>query len=262
MRLRVANGNLPTPTDTRLQTTQAGPGEYGDVKDRLLMQIRTPADSPGWTKYNYGLCTAVQTAPKLPTTQAPGSRPVGPRFVLFAGIFYGLLVVAAALWSGVRGFQLDFLGNSVPLSLFLGALTAVVTVSSGLLLYGLVPVLRQVAQELAPRLVDGTSNSNLILVSLFSGVGEEVFFRGAVQQEFGLLVASVLFGVVHIGPDHRYLVWTAWAVLAGLIFGVLYSYTGGLLAPILAHASHNAATLLFWKRSRKGAGRTVGPGAP
>jgi membrane protease YdiL (CAAX protease family) len=113
-------------------------------------------------------------------------------------------------------------------------------------------VLRAIAEELAPRLVDGADRGSLLLVSVFSGVGEEVFFRGAVQQEFGLLVASVLFGVVHVGPDRRYLVWTAWAVLAGFLFGVLYDFTGGLLAPILAHAAHNAATLLLWKRSRKG----------
>ena len=84
------------------------------------------------------------------------------------------------------------------------------------------------------------------------GVGEETFFRGAVQQEFGLVVASLLFGVVHVGPDRRYLVWTAWAVQAGFLFGVLYEVTGGLLAPILAHSGHNAATLLLWKLSRKG----------
>lgn len=182
---------------------------------------------------------------------------MGPRFVLFAGIFYGLLVVAAALWSGLRGFPLDFFGDSVPLGLLLGALTAVLSVSSGLLLYRLVPVLRQIADELGPRLVEGASNQNLVLVSIFSGVGEEAFFRGAVQQEFGLLVASVLFGVVHVGPDRRYLLWSAWAVVAGLIFGLLYEFTGGLLAPILAHAGHNAATLLLWKRSRKDPTRPV-----
>ena len=199
----------------------------------------------------------MQTSPDLSSLRAPGSRPVGPRFVLFAGIFYGLLVVAAALWSGLRGFPLDILGDSVPLGLLLGALTVVLSVTSGLLLYRLVPVLRQIADELGPRLVEGASNQNLILVSLFSGVGEEVFFRGAVQQEFGLLVASLLFGVVHVGPDRRYLLWSAWAVVAGLIFGLLYDFTGGLLAPILAHAGHNAATLLLWKRSRKDPTRPV-----
>jgi membrane protease YdiL (CAAX protease family) len=111
--------------------------------------------------------------------------------------------------------------------------------------------LREISEELAPRLVDGAASTSLVLVAIFSGVGEEAFFRGALQQEFGLVVASVLFGLAHISPDRRYLVWTAWAVLAGFVFGFLYEVSGGLLAPILAHSGHNAATLLLWKRSRR-----------
>jgi membrane protease YdiL (CAAX protease family) len=177
---------------------------------------------------------------------------VGPRFVLFAAFFYGLLTASAVLWSALRGFDLRLAGDSLALSLALGAVTAVVTVSLGLLAYRLLPALRQIAGELAPRLVDGADFGSLILVSVFSGVGEETFFRGAVQQEFGIVVASLLFGLVHVGPDRRYLLWTLWAVLAGFLFGGLYDLTGGLLAPILAHTAHNAATLLLWKRSRKG----------
>jgi membrane protease YdiL (CAAX protease family) len=156
------------------------------------------------------------------------------------------------LWAALRGFDLRLAGDSLALSLVLGSLTPLATVSAGLLAYRLLPALRAIAEELAPRLVDGTGRASLLLLSLFSGVGEEVFFRGAVQQEFGLVVASVLFGVVHVGPDRRYLVWTVWAIAAGFLFGVLYDVSGGLLAPILAHAAHNAATLLLWKRSRKG----------
>jgi uncharacterized protein len=177
---------------------------------------------------------------------------VRPRFVLFAALFYGLLTASAALWAALRGFDLRLVGDSLALSVALGAATAVVTVSLGLLAYRLVPALRQIAGELAPRLVDGADRGSLILVSVFSGVGEETFFRGAVQQEFGIVVASLLFGLVHVGPDRRFLLWTLWAVLAGFLFGGLYDLTGGLLAPILAHAAHNAATLLLWKRSRKG----------
>jgi uncharacterized protein len=156
------------------------------------------------------------------------------------------------LWAALRGFDLRLAGDSVALSLALGALTPLATVSAGLLAYRLLPALRAIAEELAPRLVDGAGRGSLLLVSLFSGVGEEVFFRGAVQQEFGLVAASVLFGIVHVGPDRRYLVWTLWAIAAGFLFGVLYDVSGGLLAPMLAHAAHNAATLLLWKRSRKG----------
>jgi uncharacterized protein len=181
-------------------------------------------------------------------------RSVGPRFVRFAAIFYGSLTVAAVLWSGLRGLDPRFFGHSIALSALLGALSAIATVSFGLLAYRLLPVLREIAEELSPRLVDRANRSSLVLVAVFSGVGEETFFRGALQQEFGLVVASLVFGLVHVGPDRRYLVWTAWAVLAGFLFGALYEITGGLLAPILAHSAHNAATLLLWRRSRKGLG--------
>ena len=181
---------------------------------------------------------------------------MGPRFVRFAALFYGSLTVAAALWSGLRGFDLRFFGHSVISSTLLGALTAVATVSLGLLAYRFLSTLREIAEELAPRLVDGADRGSLVLVSIFSGVGEETFFRGAVQQEFGLVIASLVFGLVHVGPDRRYLVWTTWAVLAGFLFGALYEVTGGLLAPVLAHSAHNAATLLLWRRSRKALGES------
>ena len=187
-----------------------------------------------------------------PDRVALQSRTVGARFVLFTALFYGFLAVAAALWGALRGFDLRLARDSIAGSISLGSLTAGVTVSLGLLAYRLVPALREIADELAPRLIDGADRGGLLLISIFSGVGEETFFRGAVQHEFGLVAASLLFGIVHVGPDRRYLAWTAWAVLAGFLFGALYEVSGGLLAPILAHAAHNAATLLLWKRSRKG----------
>ncbi len=179
---------------------------------------------------------------------------MGPRFVLFAGLFYGLLTAAALLWGVLRDFDLPLVGASPLLAALLGCATACATVCLGLVAYRVLPVLRRVADELGPTLVDGAGSGSLILVSVFSGVGEEAFFRGAVQHEFGLVAASLLFGLVHIGPDRRYLLWTLWAVLAGFLFGALYDLTGALLAPILAHAGHNAATFLIWKRSRQRTG--------
>jgi membrane protease YdiL (CAAX protease family) len=41
-----------------------------------------------------------------------------------------------------------------------------------------------------------------------------------------------------------------WAVGAGFLFGLLYLWTGGILAPVTAHVLHNAATLLLWKWKR------------
>ena len=188
-----------------------------------------------------------------PCIAAPGAGRVGglgPRFVTFAAVFYGLLAVAAAVWCGLRGMELPVFGPRPATGLLLGLATSAVTVTVSLAAYRSIPLLRKLADELAPTLVDRAEPGGLVLVALFSGVGEEVFFRGAVQQEFGLVAASLLFGFAHVGPDRRYLLWTAWAVLAGFVFGWLFSTTGGLLAPVTAHAVHNAVTLLLWKRSR------------
>lgn len=190
-----------------------------------------------------------------PASTVSREEALGFRLVRLAALFYGALVVAAALWNGLRGREFLLGGDSAALSLLLGVLTAAVTVLLGLLTYRTLPALRRLADELAPNIVDGTSPAALVLLALFSGVGEEVFFRGAVQPEFGLVIASLAFGAAHIGPDRRYLVWTLWAVLAGFLFGGLYILAGGLLAPITAHVLHNGVTLLLWKRSRRGKSR-------
>lgn len=197
-------------------------------------------------RYNTHSCPSFQPAP---WSLAP-SDDVRPRFVKFAGVFYGLMALTAALWNAFRG-RAAFPFGDVALGLALGFLAAGATVLLGLAAYRTLPVMRKIASELAPRLLDGTSRADLVLVSVFSGVGEEVLFRGALQPEVGLVLASVIFGAVHVGPDRRYLVWTAWALLAGFLFGALYETTGGLIAPVVAHVLHNAATFLLWKRSRR-----------
>lgn len=175
---------------------------------------------------------------------------MGPRFARLAALFYGLLALAAATFGAYRGRNVFALGDRPLLDVAVGVAVACGTVALGVAFYWLVPALREISKELGARIVDGATRRDLVLVSAFSGVGEEALFRGALQPEIGLVAASLLFGVAHVGPDRRYLVWTLWAVGAGFLFGALYQWTGGLLAPTVAHAAHNAATLLLWQRSR------------
>jgi uncharacterized protein len=176
---------------------------------------------------------------------------VGPRFVGLAAAFYAVLFLAAVALGTLGGRNALALGDPALFGLAVGVVTAFLTVASGILLYRLSPAIRKISDELAPRLVDGAKRRDLVLVSIFSGVGEEALFRGALQPVLGIVVTSLLFGALHVGPDRRYLVWTLWAVGAGFLFGFIYEWTGGLLAPMTAHVLHNAATLLLWKRSRR-----------
>ncbi len=84
-----------------------------------------------------------------------------------------------------------------------------------------------------------------LLLAALSGVAEEAFFRGALQPLVGLVVASLIFGLVHFVPRREFLPWTGFAIAAGFLLGVLFETTGNLLAPVLAHATINAVNLKF-----------------
>lgn len=95
---------------------------------------------------------------------------------------------------------------------------------------------------------------DLLGISCLAGVGEEMLFRGVIQDglatrlppETALLIGAVLFGVMH-GVTMTYAVL---ATLAGLYLGWLYSVTDNLLVPILTHAFYDFVALFYLLRLR------------
>jgi membrane protease YdiL (CAAX protease family) len=53
-----------------------------------------------------------------------------------------------------------------------------------------------------------------------------------------------VFGLVHVGGKH-FIGYGAWAACIGALFGWLMVATGGLLAPIVAHAVYDALALAY-----------------
>ncbi len=91
-----------------------------------------------------------------------------------------------------------------------------------------------VQEQLAPTL-SCCQPWELIALAAFAGIGEEVLFRGVLQPRIGLLLATVLFGLVHsITPTYVIV-----ASLLGGALGVLQLYGGNLWAPIIAHALYD-----------------------
>jgi membrane protease YdiL (CAAX protease family) len=97
--------------------------------------------------------------------------------------------------------------------------------------------------EILARLIGSLTLRECILLALASGVGEEAFFRGALQPRVGLVLASLLFGAAHFVPRRGLVVWSAFSVAAGFLLGGLFAWTGNLLAPITAHVGINAVNL-------------------
>lgn len=104
--------------------------------------------------------------------------------------------------------------------------------------------IKQIAvEELAPLFQDLTW-LDIALIALLSGFCEEVFFRGALQLDFNVWIASGIFGMFHM-PTFRYLSYAVWAAAAGLIFGLTMEYTHSLWAPITGHALNNLVVILY-----------------
>ena len=104
--------------------------------------------------------------------------------------------------------------------------------------------LRHVCRVIVRPLFEHVRVWHILVISALAGAGEELLFRGVLQPLVGLPAASVIFGAVHVGG--RSLVgYGAWAACIGAMFGLLMVTTGGLLAPIVAHAVYDAFALAY-----------------
>lgn len=103
------------------------------------------------------------------------------------------------------------------------------------------------------RLLCGSNHSQLFVLALLAGLGEELLFRGLLQVGLArllppgvalvgsLVIASVLFGLCHY-LSHTYFLL---ATLAGFYFGLLMIVSGSIVPPILAHALYDFVALVY-----------------
>lgn len=104
----------------------------------------------------------------------------------------------------------------------------------------------------------GMATTDIALLALLSGFGEELLFRGLLQPEVGLLPQALLFGIVHQLPGPSRWVWVLWATLMGLVLGAVFQLTGSLLGPLGAHALVNGLNLAYLRAHDPERRRTLG----
>lgn len=113
--------------------------------------------------------------------------------------------------------------------------------------------LREMASAVILHMFGGASVMQLALVSLVAGFGEELLFRGLVQEGLSrwlggwegqltaLVLTSLFFGVCHwLSTTYAVL-----AALAGAYFGLVLLATQNILAPITAHAAYDFLALVY-----------------
>lgn len=113
-----------------------------------------------------------------------------------------------------------------------------------------------VEQVLVP-LFRGAPFGAVALVSILAGVGEELLFRGVLQDglalKFGiapaLVTASLIFGLAHFITPAYFLIATA----MGAYLGLIYHFTDNLLIPVIVHALYDWIAIHYYLRRARAA---------
>lgn len=177
---------------------------------------------------------------------------------------YSLMLVAAAFLASVSGcpslFRLPPTRTHLALSLVAAGLLILLAVvgSKALVRFKWYADMAALLKRLMSRdemLGRNLDTSRALPIALYSSMGEEAFFRGWLQPWLilqgaswlgvgpddvgatllGVGLASLSFGLVHFPVLKVLRPWTAFAVVAGLGFGLLAAFSGSLLPSFLAH---------------------------
>jgi len=169
-----------------------------------------------------------------------------------------LLVVALglSLFFGYRLWaNLDFSSRSLVIGV---ASTGPMFALLGWLSYSSRPPLVEIREFLEARLAPTMRHwtvAQLLLLSLVAGLAEETLFRDLIQgtltEHFnpviGVLAGSVLFGLCHaISKTYAVI-----AFLIGAYLGLVWLWSGSLVAPVVAHALYDFIALVYLLRYRQ-----------
>jgi membrane protease YdiL (CAAX protease family) len=211
------------------------------VPDSILLSIQIDSNREAPLEPDIDPGERRASARRTPRSPAPA------RLVGLAFVFYGILWAIAwgwreglqgeALWLAAPDAEIHWLRDGA-----LGLLAAAGVIVASSWLTRRVPAGERLARALAET-IGPLRTEQAWLLALASGVGEEAFFRGALQPVVGLAWASLLFAAAHFVPRREMLLWSGFSLAAGLLLGGLYEATGNLLAPTVAHVVINGVNL-------------------
>ncbi len=174
-------------------------------------------------------------------------------FVVQSCVFYGLMGLIALAWGSAYGDVSRWLGppalESTLIDAALGASLGLVIVALSHLLERWSTAMQALSTELSS-LIPPLSRTSITLVAVLSALGEELLFRGAMQDAWGFWPTVALFAVVHGLFIRRLWLWMVFAAVTGLGLGAVAAWSQGLLGVVLAHFTINYFNLGHMSRPR------------
>lgn len=166
-------------------------------------------------------------------------------YLLMAGI--GSLVMQYVHGNLYMSFHVPLRSTDGLRLLAVGGLGAGILLVLSYLFEGWFPSYRDLKRMIA-KVLGHTSFPMAIYLAVASSIGEEMLFRGAIQPFAGLALTSILFGLLHLGPNGSVSAWSLWAMVAGALLGWMFQETQSLWPPIMAHFVVNLIGILSLRK--------------
>jgi membrane protease YdiL (CAAX protease family) len=165
----------------------------------------------------------------------------------------GSFALLAGLWSWLGSLEVPFRWD--PLALLWGAGLGLGVILLSELIYWVWPAYRRAARTYLRLVVDPLQWGDVFWLGVLPGWSEEWLFRGvlvsvAVASPLGwtggILLSSLIFGVLHL-LERQGWPYAIWAIGVGILLGLGVWLSGNLLVTIVAHALTNWVAAFWWK---------------
>jgi membrane protease YdiL (CAAX protease family) len=88
--------------------------------------------------------------------------------------------------------------------------------------------------------------AQILLGGVTAACGEEIFFRGFLQQILGIVPASILFMLAHFGRKEIRVI-SLWSVFQALYLGLFFIWSRNLLVPMIAHGLFDLGGNIYFR---------------
>jgi len=196
---------------------------------------------------NADFVNAVKSADSVAMNQATNNL-INPTVLSLALILSSVLTIIAMIWP-LRMFNITRDCKSAKLSFGIGAI-AVIGAIVGIMGTNILSEFLDLPNFLEAQL-EGMFSSVLgvLVIGVVGPIAEEVVFRASilgymlrkgVDKWGAIIVSSFIFGIMHFNPAQ-----IPFAMIVGIILGVIYYRTGNILLTSLIHILNNSVACLL-----------------
>ncbi len=170
------------------------------------------------------------------------------KLLILACLAEGMVVITAiglAIWFDIRinlstgnlarDIFIGTLGSLLPLALFLSSLSKKAE---------RIPLIGSLRKTVITDIKEVFSNArilDIVMISLIAGFAEEILFRGVIQEKFGIIFASIIFGLIHLVTP----AYVVMATIMGFYLGLFFLLYESLIIPIQLHFIYDLGALLY-----------------